>query len=369
MKIVADEKIPLVKHFFGENNELILKNGRELVRADLLDADMLITRSVTKVNRALLEGTSVKFVGSVTSGADHCDTTWLDEAGITWRIAAGCNAVAVVEYVICVIAALQQMHFLTQEKKRAAVIGVGTIGSVVAEKLKLFGFEVILSDPLRRDADPLFSHTPLDAIHDCDLISLHTPLTTDGLYPTYHMIEQTFINAQKPNCVLLNAGRGAVINSNDLLLYGEKLLWCLDVWENEPLIDLALLENTLIATPHVAGHSIQSKYRAVQMIYDEALNTGFLTANDKPPIVYPTETLTLPHIHSVREILLSIYNPINTSRLLKKMIMEKGNQMFDVLRNQFNKNEFGFVELEELSLSPKDKHFLQELGIVKYRVD
>jgi len=190
MKIVADENIPLIENYFSGYGKLLLKPGREIVSSDLVDADILLIRSVTKANQQLLANTSVKFVGSATSGADHLDIPWLNANNIRWSIARGCNAVAVAEYVVCVIAALQQMNFLNGKKIRAAVVGVGTIGQWVVEKFELLGFEVILCDPLRAD----ITSTVFDDLTDLDFISFHTPLTKTGDYLSYHLVQRDFLH-------------------------------------------------------------------------------------------------------------------------------------------------------------------------------
>lgn len=351
MKIVADEKIPLIEHYFKNYGELILKNGREISRNDVLSADMLIVRSVTPVNRTLLEGSQVKFVGSVATGLDHLDLNWLKQAGVSCYAAQGCNAIAVVEYVICVIAALQKKGFLVANSLRAAVVGVGNIGSKVVEKLKILGFDVLQCDPIKAKEDANFFHTPLEQINDVDLICLHTPLTSLGSYPTYHMIDKAFLQKQKPNCVLLNAGRGSVINFADLKLYGERLVWVLDVWENEPRIDVEIMDIAAIATPHIAGHSLQSKYRAIQMVHDNFVRQGVLLPEKVLPIDLPRKDLYLNKPSpDWRDVVLSIYNPLLTTLEMKQAIIEKGAIAFDALRNAFNKYEFASVHIKDLPI-------------------
>src|SRR4051812_21317870 len=119
MNIVADDSIPFVEHYFGAYGDVIRRHGRSMTREDVLTADVLLVRSVTSVTRELLQGTAVKFVGSVTTGSDHLDTAWLDEAGISWSTAEGCNTQAVVDYVVCIVAALQNMQRLEKKSVRA----------------------------------------------------------------------------------------------------------------------------------------------------------------------------------------------------------------------------------------------------------
>src|SRR3990167_2243014 len=127
MKIVADEHIPLVQDYFSGYGELCLQSGRAIKASDVRDADLLLVRSITPVNEALLTGSRVKFVGSVTAGYDHLDTKWLDKMGIAWCVTSGFNAPPVADYVVSVLAALKEQGLLSDKKIKAAVIGVGNV--------------------------------------------------------------------------------------------------------------------------------------------------------------------------------------------------------------------------------------------------
>jgi erythronate-4-phosphate dehydrogenase len=352
MKIVADENIPLLDHYFGSHSELLLKPGRLITRDDLFDADILLVRSVTKVNELLLHNTPVKFVGSTTAGADHLDTEWLDHAGIAWDVAAGCNALAVSEYVICVIAALQKQGLLLQAKMRAGVVGVGNVGRLVVDKLQKLGFEVIQYDPLRAEHEENFASVSWDEMQDLDFISLHTPLTYQGAYPTHHLIEKSFLQRQKPGCVLLSAGRGEVVSFEDLKQYGKHLHWCLDVWENEPLIDLDVLVEALIATPHIAGYSVESKLRGIEMIYQIAIEKNVVPESTVLPVLSPEYENPVKKINmsNWRDAVLQIYDPQETTTIMKKVLSE-GLASFDYLRKNFpERHEFAcyHISLEEM---------------------
>src|SRR3990167_2411841 len=252
MKIVADSHIPYLDKYFGGKDKLVLKPGRIMTADDVRDADILLVRSVTQAGRGLLSGSRVKFVGSVTAGADHLDTQWLNQAGIAYAVAAGFNAPPVADYILSVIAALQRKTVLPDSGIRACVIGVGHVGQRVASQLKLLGIEVLLCDPVRAANEPDFKSVPLSTISDQDVILLHVPLTKSGEHPTYHFIDKAFLSRQKPGCVLINASRGSVINTEDLMHHGRHLFWCFYVFEHEPKINKGILERAMIATPHIA---------------------------------------------------------------------------------------------------------------------
>lgn len=268
MKLVVDDKIPYIYEFFTSCDEIVYLPGEKITHTDLQDADMLLTRTVTQVDAALLKNTSVKFVGTATTGTDHVDKDWLAENRIAFADAAGANAQAVAEYVICCLAALKKQNYLSG-KNIAGVIGCGRIGRLVATLFDALGFEVMCYDPLLTERLN-FNFVSLEKlISESDVISIHTPLTKNGPHPTFYLLNDSLIKKIKPGAILFNTARGSVINES-ALLQAKNITLCLDVWEHEPSISLALLSKVIIGTPHIAGYSHQAKYRATQMIYKSA---------------------------------------------------------------------------------------------------
>ena len=320
MKIVADAHIPYINEYFAAHGELVLVPGREMTSEHVKDADMLLVRAVTQVDEKLLAGSRVKFVGSITAGDDHLDTEWLDKTGISWSTVQGFNAQPVADYVVSCVAALERKQILPTTQKRAVVIGVGRIGSLVKKYLKLLNFEVITCDPLRAAKEPEFNSTSLADISDVDLISLHVPLTRSGEHPTFHFIEKTFLQRQKPGCVLLNASRGAVIDSQALMQYGAHLSWCLDVFEQEPNIDKAVLNRAAIATPHIAGYSIQSKIRGIEMIRQAACDRKLIKAKKLTSTKMPQQQLSFAgDNHHWQDIVLGIFSPLLMTTMMREI--------------------------------------------------
>lgn len=369
MKIVADSHIPFIKEYFNLFGELILEPGRSISHKRVKDADILLVRSITHVDKQLLNGTKVKFVGSVTAGADHLDTKWLDEVGLQWSVAEGFNAPPVADYIVSVIAALQRKHILVKEKMKVAVIGVGNIGQLVVERLRLLNFDITLCDPVRADIEPNFNSTPLEELSDLDLITLHVPLIRHGQYPTYHFINKDFLQRQKPGCVLLNASRGSVINTSDLAQFGTHLHWCFDVWEHEPKINKSILSHALIATPHIAGYSIQSKIRGIDMIYRIACAKKIITPHTVPSITMPHQQLTFAgENHHWQDIILGIFNPLIITTMMKTILLpaQKYGLLFDEMRHQFNyRHEFGYTKINPTEIVKEEIILLEKLGVSK----
>ena len=270
MHILADENIPLVDEFFAGFGEIRRMPGRSINRAALENVDVLLVRSVTRVDRELLEGSAVRFVGTCTIGTDHMDLDYFEQAGIAWASAPGCNARGVVDYVLGSLLALAEVRGEALARRRFGVVGAGEVGGRLVEVLRGLGWDVRVCDPPRqvREAGDFVS---LDEIlAECDVISLHTPLTLGGDWPTFHLFDQARLSRLRPGTWLINASRGAVVDNaalRDLLLQRPDLEAVLDVWEGEPQVDVALAGLCRIATPHIAGYSLDGKLRGTAQIY------------------------------------------------------------------------------------------------------
>lgn len=266
MKIVADENIPLIDRFFGDFGEVVVLPGREISKNDLKDADILIVRSITKVDEALVEGSPVKFVGSCTIGMDHIDTEYLEQKGIKYTNAPGCNANSVVEYLLSCLSILTETHELHWDSLSVGIIGYGNVGSLLAKRLRKLGITYLAYDPFIDNVDLV----SFDDVIKCDVITLHVPLTKDTNFPTYHMFNEAVFAKLQANQVLINASRGAVIDNQALLQVlktDNSFTAILDVWENEPAINVDLAREVLIGTPHIAGYSLDGKVAGTEMVY------------------------------------------------------------------------------------------------------
>lgn len=270
MHILADENIPLVEAFFAEHGEIRRMHGRTINRAALGDSEVLLVRSVTRVDRELLEGSRVRFVGTCTIGTDHLDLDYFEEVGIAWASAPGCNARGVVDYVLGSLLALAEGEGVELADLRYGVVGAGEVGGRLVEVLRGLGWNVRVCDPPRQ-AQETGEFVGLDEIlEECDVISLHTPLILEGEHATFHLLDQARLERLRPGAWLINASRGAVVDNAALreqLAQRPDIQAVLDVWEGEPQVDVALAELCWIATPHIAGYSLDGKLRGTAQIY------------------------------------------------------------------------------------------------------
>lgn len=269
MKVIVDDKIPYIREAIAQvADEVVFLPGSAITADDVRDADALIVRTRTRCNRSLLQGSRVQFIATATIGFDHLDTEYLREAGIYWTNCPGCNAGSVAQYLHTTLLLLQQERGLQLPHSTLGVVGVGHVGTLVAQVGHWLGMRVLLCDPPRAErGDEGF--LPLEQLmREADVISFHTPLVRDGRYPTFHMADEGFFRALARKPIIINTSRGEVVDGQALLAALDEGLVreaVIDVWENEPDIDLRLLARTYLGTPHIAGYSADGKANATRM--------------------------------------------------------------------------------------------------------
>ena len=259
MKIVCDDKIPFLRGVFEPYAEVVYLPGAAISAADVRDADAIVTRTRTRCGRALLEGSSVRAIASATIGYDHIDTAYCESRGIAWSNAPGCNSGSVAQWVRSVLETLARDHGFALAGRTLGIVGVGHVGTKVAALARELGMTVLLCDPPRAAAEGPQGFVSLEEIIDrADIITIHVPLDAS----TKYMFDVKRIATLRPNQILINSSRGEVVDGNALktALKSRRLLAAaLDVWENEPQIDPELAALVEIATPHIAGYSLDGK--------------------------------------------------------------------------------------------------------------
>ncbi|KIP73668.1 erythronate-4-phosphate dehydrogenase [Vibrio harveyi] len=370
MKIIVDENMPYAEELFSQLGEVILKPGRTLTADDLVDVDALMIRSVTKVNAELIsKANKLKFVGTATAGMDHVDQALLKEKGIFFTAAPGCNKVGVAEYAFSVMMVLSQQQGFSVFDKTVGIIGAGQVGSYLEKCLKGMGINVLINDPFKQEEGDSRSFTPLaELIERSDVITLHTPITKDGLHPTHHLIDDKVLNGLRCDQILINAARGPVVDNQALkqrLMKNDGFTAALDVFEFEPEVDMELLPLLAFATPHVAGYGLEGKARGTTMIFNsycEFLNNELRAhASDLLPTA-PVPAMVLDRawdeatLHNITQL---IYDVRKDDALFRREISKPGS--FDLMRkNYWDRREYSAVTLvgnETCNLAP-----LAELG-------
>jgi erythronate-4-phosphate dehydrogenase len=294
LSILADENIPAVEHYVGALGRVERCSGRTLRSAQLADVDVLLVRSVTRVDEQLLAGSAVRFVGTATSGVDHVDQAWLQRQGIGFRHAPGSNANSVVEYVLAAIAAVGEHLEQLLAGGSVGIVGYGHIGRAVAARLQRLGIRHKVYDPWL-DQHSMPQAASWDELLRCDVITLHPELTRERPWPSFHLFDARALARLQPGCLLINASRGAVVDNAALRQYlaGSAAVddVVLDVWEGEPRVDPELLRQVRLGTAHIAGYSQDGKLLATRMLV-EAMSAHFGipwqdpgSAAGEPPVI------------------------------------------------------------------------------------
>lgn len=316
MRILADENIPMLE-VFEQHGELRRVAGRSLDRAVLADAEVLLVRSVTQVDQTLLAGSQVKFVGTCTIGTDHLDLDYLAAQGIGWASAPGCNARGVVDYVLGALLTLAERDGVSLTQRCYGVVGAGQVGSRLVQVLRGLGWQVLVCDPPRQQREGGDYVDLATLLERCDVVSLHTPLTALGDWPTQHLIGAEQLQRLTVGSWLINASRGAVLDNQALkqfLAQRSDVRAVLDVWEGEPLVDVELAQHCDIATAHIGGYSLDGKIRGTEQIYQAFCQNFAVPA--KATIEFPAQTLLsmqlaahTPVADALRVLCRAVYDP------------------------------------------------------------
>ena len=343
MKILADQNMPLVEQYFSDFGEVERFDGRNLKPDQLIDVEVLLTRSVTNVTSELLaKANKLSFVGTATIGIDHIDTDLLQDKNIAFTSAPGCNAVAVAEYVISSLFALSQENARPLTGQTIGIVGVGSIGSCLAKKLKALNVKLLLCDPLKHAQGLLNEHVELgELLAQSDIVTFHVPLVKKGPHKTLHMMDKVRLNALKPGTTIINASRGDVIDNSallDLMEAGADLDLVLDVWENEPNILTDLLAHVRYASVHIAGHTLEGKARGTQMLYQKLCELKGVEASKSLTDFLPVPAITQVAIaesfteQDIARLVHTIYDVRRDDGILLRHLESDG---FDSLRKNY----------------------------------
>lgn len=325
MKIVADNAIPFLDGVLEPFAEVCRRPGREISAEDVRDADALVIRTRTRCDETLLAGSRVRMIATATIGFDHIDLAWCRRNGIEVATAAGCNARGVLQWVAAVLALLARRQGWTPGQRTLGVVGVGHVGSLVKSYAEAWGFRVLCCDPPREERERC-GFLPLEEVaRQADILTFHTPLDDS----TRHMAGEWLFRMMKPGAVLLNSSRGEVVDGEALLR--SELEWALDVWEHEPQPDPELLRRALVATPHIAGYSLQGKANATALaVAALARKFGLPVEGWYPPEVTPSQPRAISWQELVRTIV-GAYDIEAESRRLKQQP-----SAFESLRDRYD---------------------------------
>lgn len=325
-RIIVDDNIPFIKGRLEPFADTVYADQFGFTPELVRDADAMVIRTRTRCDENLLKGSKVKIIATATIGMDQFDLGWCRDNGITCRNSPGCNAPGVAQYVW---SALLRSGF-DPERHTLGVVGCGNVGSIVADWGRRLGADVLVNDPPKAAAGaslPGLVELP-ELLREAYAVTLHTPLTRDGEWPSFHLIGEAALALMKPGALLVNAARGPVADNAALrrAVASGHIRAVIDTWEGEPKLDKELLSLLKYGTFHIAGYSLEGKQRATRMVL-EAIGEHFGFAPDLSGLEGPYKA---PARISAKAILDS-YNPISDTLQLKA-----DPDAFDTLRANYS---------------------------------
>jgi len=372
LKIVADYNVPFLKGCLESVAEVRYYHGRDIGPEQVRDADALIIRTRTKCNRQLLEGSKVKFIATATIGYDHIDKQYCENRLIKWENAPGCNSSSVEQYVLSSLLVLAEKYNFRLRDKTIGIIGVGHVGSKVKRVSELLGMKVLLNDPPREREERTGIFVELKHIlSNADIITIHVPLNMKGLDKTFHMADRTFFKTLSKKVHFLNTSRGEIVDTNALkeaIRQRSLNSVVLDVWENEPDIDHELLGMVDIATPHIAGYSLDGKangtmmsVRALSIFYDLELDKW---KPEKIPVPEKTDLQVDAYGKDIQDVLieavLKTYNVLDDDKRLRKSV-----RTFEQQRSEYPlRREYGTYTIHLTNDHSNIGESLKKLGFI-----
>lgn len=320
MKVIVDDKIPYIREaILSVVDEVEFVAGSKFTPEVVRDADALIVRTRTHCNEHLLKDSKVQFIATATIGYDHIDVEYCEKAGVKWCNAPGCNSSSVAQYIETALIAWSKDRRVNLESMTIGVVGVGNVGKKVASVAERLGMKVLLNDPPRAEKEGMEGFCSIDDIKErCDVITFHTPLVRSGKYNTFHLADDDFFTELSRSPLVINTSRGEVVCTSSIKKALETGRICdavIDVWENEPEIDIELMNKAFIATPHIAGYSADGKANATRMSLESMCKHFGIDAEFD--IQAPLPENRVVRADDLLEAKLNMYNPLYDSEKLK----------------------------------------------------
>ncbi len=379
MKIVCDANMPFVREAFGTLGDVLALDGRAIGPEHLHDADILVTRSTTRVNEALIGARKLRFYGSGVIGTDHIDQAFLARAGIPWQAAPGCNAVSVSQYITAALVNFALRQGLDLAALTLGVVGVGHVGRRVCEKGRALGMRVVACDPPRRrnrEDREAQAFVDLDALlREADVVTLHVPLTRSGFDATEHLIDGPRLAQMRPGAFLINAARGPVLDSDAWLAAPPRGILrgtILDTWDPEPAFRPDVHAQVDWGTPHIAGHSYEGKVNGTLQVYHAACRVLGVSPVFSPVLPAPPVPALALDAHGLsreallQRLVLPVYDLVSDAAALRATVVADDVQRgraFDRLRRDYPmRREFTATRVTLCGASPEQRQLVGDLG-------
>ena len=328
MKVVIDNAIPYIQGVLEPFAEVVYRPGASFSAEDVRDADALIIRTRTRCSGELLDSSSVKLIATATIGFDHIDLDYCRDKGIEVVTAAGCNAAGVLQWVSAALAMLAKRDCWQPQQRTLGIVGVGNVGKLVEKYARAWGFNVLRCDPPRKEREGGDFLPIEDVAREADILTLHTPLDAT----THHLVDTQLLSIMRPEATIINASRGGVVDN--MAVVNSSHRYAFDVWESEPHIDPKTLQQAMLATPHIAGYSLQGKANATSM------SINALARHFNLPLTEwrPTEVLpTTPRLLSWEDMCATIERYCDI--VSETETLKRSPEHFESLRNDYRYRE------------------------------
>lgn len=257
------------------------------------NADIVLTNKVV-IGKNEIDNSNIKLICITATGMNNVDLEYAKEKNIAVKNVAGYSTSSVAQVGFSMILYFVQKlnyykkyvdegnwqknklfthidePFFELDKKRVGIIGLGEIGRNFAKKAKAFDCEVVYYSTSGKNNSNEYKSISLDELlKTSDIISIHAPLNEN----TKNLLTYKNMKNMKDGAILLNLGRGGIINENDLAkLIDEKEIYCgIDVVSKEPIEESNPLlkvknKDRLLLTPHIGWASIEARTRLVNMV-------------------------------------------------------------------------------------------------------
>ena len=372
IKIIADNKIPFLKGVLESFAEISYLAPSEITNEIVKEADALIIRTRTKCNAKLLDNSNIKFIATATIGFDHIDTAYCESKGISWINAPGCNSGSVQQYIASALLTIARLKKIQLDEKTIGIVGVGNVGSKVKKIAKVFGMKVLVNDPPRERIEGSDKFVSLDHIIDkSDIITFHVPLNSNGIDKTFHLADESLYRKFNHGKIIINTSRGEVLETGALrkAIENKKVTASvLDVWENEPDIELDLLKMVDVATPHIAGYSVEGKAKGTAVCVN-ALSEHFNLSVEKNwypenlPLSNKSKEIKIECTRKSKqevffESVTSTYDIIQDDQRLRNSVAS-----FEIQRAEYpTRREFNYYDVHLNNAEEKIHKAISELG-------
>jgi len=253
-------------------------------------ADIVVTNKVV-IDKEIMDKSNIKFIQIAATGMNNVDLEYAKKKGIIVKNVAGYSTNSVIQHTFALVLGLLNKVCYFDEYTRKeyphskifthiqnwfeingktwGIIGLGEIGRGVAKLAKSFGAEVVYYSTSGKNQNREYKRVTLEELlKKSDIISIHAPLNKD----TKNLLNKNNLELIKDGAILVNVGRGGIINEKDLaeILNKKEIFVGLDVFENEPInSDNPLLKSSkVLLTPHVAWTSKEAREKLMDGIYE-----------------------------------------------------------------------------------------------------